>query len=110
MANVEHIQFDIEVALAQQLGAQPLPFPGMDKSGSAVCEFYVRSTCSLGQLLDGFQLNRDTNFDSFIVETNKNSLVNFQDNYCSNMNFSMHRRNDDYGNLGCCYFFMIVID
>ncbi|TRY80452.1 hypothetical protein TCAL_08821 [Tigriopus californicus] len=48
VANVDHIQFDIEVALAQQLGAQPLPFPGMDKSGSAVCEFYVRSTCSLG--------------------------------------------------------------
>ena len=52
VAPVEHITFDIEVrfrssgvskrrrspyslqvALAQQLGAQPLPFPGMDKSG-----------------------------------------------------------------------------
>ena len=59
VAPVEHITFDIEVginkialktfkmknekvALAQQLGAQPLPFPGMDKSGAAVCEFYVR--------------------------------------------------------------------
>ena len=31
-----------QVALSQQLGAQPLPFPGMDKSGAAVCEFYVR--------------------------------------------------------------------
>ena len=39
VAPVEHITFDIEVALAQQLGAQPLPFPGMDKSGAAVCEF-----------------------------------------------------------------------
>ena len=29
------------MALSQQLGAQPLPFPGMDKSGAAVCEFYV---------------------------------------------------------------------
>ena len=60
VAPVEHITFDIEVAtyktaharlaviphpqvaLSQQLGAQPLPFPGMDKSGAAVCEFYVR--------------------------------------------------------------------
>ena len=48
VAPVEHITFDIEVALAQQLGAQPLPFPGMDKSGAAVCEFYVRSTCQRG--------------------------------------------------------------
>ena len=30
-----------QVALSQQLGAQPLPFPGMDKSGAAVCELYV---------------------------------------------------------------------
>ena len=48
VAPVEHITFDIEIALAQQLGAQPLPFPGMDKSGAAVCEFYVRSTCQRG--------------------------------------------------------------
>ena len=34
---------DSQVALSQQLGAQPLPFPGMDKSGAAVCEFYVRT-------------------------------------------------------------------
>ncbi len=26
----------------------PLPFPGMDKSGAAVCELYVRSTCHMG--------------------------------------------------------------
>ena len=48
VANVEHITFDVEVALANQTGALPLPFPGMDKSGSAVCEFYVRSTCPKG--------------------------------------------------------------
>ena len=48
VAPVEHITFDFEVALSQQLGAQPLPFPGMDKSGAAVCEFYVRSTCQRG--------------------------------------------------------------
>ena len=30
VANVDNVKFDIEVALEQQLGAQPLPFPGMD--------------------------------------------------------------------------------
>ena len=45
-----------QVALSQQLGAQPLPFPGMDKSGAAVCEFYVRiysstSICLISNLV-----------------------------------------------------------
>jgi len=40
VAPVEHITVDIEVALAQKWGAQPLPFPGMVKSGAVVCEFY----------------------------------------------------------------------
>ena len=30
VANVDSVKFDIEVALEQQLGAQPLPFTGMD--------------------------------------------------------------------------------
>lgn len=30
LANVDHIKFDLELAVEQQLGAQPLPFPGMD--------------------------------------------------------------------------------
>ena len=30
VASVGAVKFDIEVALDQQLGAQPLPFPGMD--------------------------------------------------------------------------------
>lgn len=30
LANVDHIKFDLEIAVEQQLGAQPLPFPGMD--------------------------------------------------------------------------------
>ena len=30
VGNVEDITFDIEIALEQQLGAHPLPFPGMD--------------------------------------------------------------------------------
>jgi len=46
VAPVDHIEFDMETALARQLGSQPLPFPGMDKSGAAVCELYVRASCS----------------------------------------------------------------
>lgn len=30
LATVDHIKFDLEIAVQQQLGAQPLPFPGMD--------------------------------------------------------------------------------
>ena len=30
VGNVINIKFDVEVALEEQLGAQPLPFPGMD--------------------------------------------------------------------------------
>lgn len=30
IACVDHIKFDLEMAVEQQLGAQPLPFPGMD--------------------------------------------------------------------------------
>lgn len=30
IATVDHIKFDIEVALDEQYGALPLPFPGMD--------------------------------------------------------------------------------
>ncbi|TMS15707.1 Cleavage and polyadenylation specificity factor subunit 4 [Larimichthys crocea] len=48
LANVDHIKFDLEIAVQQQLGAQPLPFPGMDKSGSAVCEFFMRAACIKG--------------------------------------------------------------
>uniref|UniRef100_A0A665TBT9 Cleavage and polyadenylation specificity factor subunit 4 n=1 Tax=Echeneis naucrates TaxID=173247 RepID=A0A665TBT9_ECHNA len=48
LANVDHIKFDLEIAVEQQLGAQPLPFPGMDKSGSAVCEFFMRAACLKG--------------------------------------------------------------
>uniref|UniRef100_A0AAY5L209 Cleavage and polyadenylation specificity factor subunit 4 n=1 Tax=Esox lucius TaxID=8010 RepID=A0AAY5L209_ESOLU len=48
IATVDHIKFDLEIAVEQQLGAQPLPFPGMDKSGAAVCEFFMRAACIKG--------------------------------------------------------------
>ena len=48
VANVDSHIFDIEHALESQLGAQQLPFPGMDKSGAAVCTYFLRSLCSKG--------------------------------------------------------------
>ncbi|XP_045211551.1 cleavage and polyadenylation specificity factor subunit 4-like [Mercenaria mercenaria] len=41
VAPVSHITFDIEIALNNQLGSMPLPFPGMDKSGAAICTFFL---------------------------------------------------------------------
>jgi len=34
LANVDHLKFDLELAMQQQLGAQSLPFPGMDSKCS----------------------------------------------------------------------------
>uniref|UniRef100_A0A4X2K6T9 Cleavage and polyadenylation specificity factor subunit 4 n=1 Tax=Vombatus ursinus TaxID=29139 RepID=A0A4X2K6T9_VOMUR len=50
IASVDHIKFDPEIAVEQQLGAQPLPFPGMDKSGAAVCEFFLKGACGKGRM------------------------------------------------------------
>ncbi|XP_057310364.1 cleavage and polyadenylation specificity factor subunit 4-like [Hydractinia symbiolongicarpus] len=50
IANIDDIRFDIEIALEEQLGIQPLPFPGMDKSGSAICDFFISHRCHRGQL------------------------------------------------------------
>lgn len=38
IASVDHIKFDLEIAVEQQLGAQPLPFPGMDSERGAAGE------------------------------------------------------------------------
>ena len=48
VAPVTNITFTLEEALKSQLGALPVPFPGMDKSGASVCEFYVKSSCVKG--------------------------------------------------------------
>lgn len=48
VADVCGLKFDIEIALEQQLGALPLPFPGMDKSGAAICEFFMHGMCNKG--------------------------------------------------------------
>uniref|UniRef100_A0A5S6Q3E8 Cleavage and polyadenylation specificity factor subunit 4 n=2 Tax=Trichuris muris TaxID=70415 RepID=A0A5S6Q3E8_TRIMR len=47
---MDDVVFDVEEALENQIGLQPLPFPGMDKTGSAVCVFFLRGTCSRGIL------------------------------------------------------------
>lgn len=48
VAPVSYIQFDIEASLEMQIGALPLPFPGMDKSGAAICTYYLSNICSKG--------------------------------------------------------------
>ncbi|XP_062507570.1 cleavage and polyadenylation specificity factor subunit 4-like [Corticium candelabrum] len=48
ICNVDDVIFDIEISLELQLGAQPLPFEGMDKSGAAICEFFLRNVCPRG--------------------------------------------------------------
>jgi len=48
IANVDRMVFDVEVALEHQLGAQPLPFPGMDKTGAAICVYFINGACRLG--------------------------------------------------------------
>ncbi|CAG5126779.1 unnamed protein product [Candidula unifasciata] len=48
VAPVDGIKFQIEVALELQHGAQLLPFPGMDKSGAAICTYFLTSACSKG--------------------------------------------------------------
>lgn len=50
LARVDNIRFDIEEALEKQLYSYPLPFIGMDKSASAVCELFQRNECEKGHL------------------------------------------------------------
>jgi cleavage and polyadenylation specificity factor subunit 4 len=48
ISNVDDYEFDIEHYLAKQLGAIPLPFPGMDKNKAPLCEFFLQGTCTRG--------------------------------------------------------------
>ncbi len=47
VANVDHLVFDVEIALEQQLGAQLLPFDGMD-SGLFLLFLEIRFECRDG--------------------------------------------------------------
>lgn len=46
--NVDDYEFEIEDALAKQLGCRPMPFPGMDKNKSALCELHLQGMCARG--------------------------------------------------------------
>ncbi|CAG2163351.1 unnamed protein product [Oppiella nova] len=46
VAAVDGLSFDIERDLEEQIGALPLPFAGMDKSGAATCLFHLRGSCA----------------------------------------------------------------
>lgn len=45
MASYDDFELDVEKALNNQIGAVDLPFPGMDKSGAAVCVYYLKGQC-----------------------------------------------------------------
>ncbi|KAG9509424.1 Cleavage and polyadenylation specificity factor subunit 4, partial [Fragariocoptes setiger] len=48
VAGIDDLMFDIERDIEEQVGAMSLPFPGMDKSGAAVCAFNLRNACERG--------------------------------------------------------------
>ncbi|KPM02653.1 hypothetical protein QR98_0010690 [Sarcoptes scabiei] len=50
IAPIDDIRFDIERDLDEQIGALPLPFPGMDKSGSGTCVFHLKGNCNRGSM------------------------------------------------------------
>ena len=41
VANLDHVKFDLEYAIEQQLGVQPLPFTGMDSKFHWIFAFNV---------------------------------------------------------------------
>lgn len=50
IAPTESTVFDVETALANQIGVKPNAFAGMDKSNALVCVFFQRGTCLRGAL------------------------------------------------------------
>uniref|UniRef100_UPI00398F70F5 putative cleavage and polyadenylation specificity factor subunit 4-like protein n=1 Tax=Pristiophorus japonicus TaxID=55135 RepID=UPI00398F70F5 len=50
IAGLQKMRFDFEIALEQQRGFVELPFSGMDKSGSAVCELFIKGECLKGKM------------------------------------------------------------
>lgn len=45
IANIDNLHFKIEMELNDQIGSLPLPFSGMDKSTSAVCNYFNLGKC-----------------------------------------------------------------
>eukprot|EP00128_Syssomonas_multiformis_P004968 Colp12_sorted_trinity150504_noHs@25260 len=50
VAKVSDIEFDVELALEQQLGGRPLIFKGMDKTSAPVCRFFLKKQCARGTM------------------------------------------------------------
>ncbi|XP_074076718.1 putative cleavage and polyadenylation specificity factor subunit 4-like protein [Macrotis lagotis] len=50
IAGLEKITFNLEDDVVNQRGIGVLPFPGMDKSGVAVCTFFLKDFCEKGEL------------------------------------------------------------
>uniref|UniRef100_G1PE27 Cleavage and polyadenylation specificity factor subunit 4 n=1 Tax=Myotis lucifugus TaxID=59463 RepID=G1PE27_MYOLU len=50
IAGLERFTFTLEKDVEMQKGIEPLPFQGMDKSSSAVCNFYAKGLCEKGRL------------------------------------------------------------
>nr|XP_020016570.1 putative cleavage and polyadenylation specificity factor subunit 4-like protein [Castor canadensis] len=50
IAGLEHFTFAFEQDVELQTGTGLLPFQGMDKSGSAVCNFFAKGLCEKGKL------------------------------------------------------------
>ncbi|XP_053309671.1 putative cleavage and polyadenylation specificity factor subunit 4-like protein [Spea bombifrons] len=50
IAGIEKFSFDFERDVQGQRGTLPLPFQGMDKSGAAVCDFFLKGVCRRGPM------------------------------------------------------------
>ncbi|XP_078426711.1 putative cleavage and polyadenylation specificity factor subunit 4-like protein [Cetorhinus maximus] len=50
IAGLQKMRFDFEIVLEQQSGIMELPFSGMDKSSSAVCELFIKGKCLKEQM------------------------------------------------------------
>ncbi|XP_073876405.1 putative cleavage and polyadenylation specificity factor subunit 4-like protein isoform X8 [Macaca fascicularis] len=50
IAGLERFTFAFEEDVEMQKGTGLLPFPGMDKSASAVCNFFAKGLCEKGPL------------------------------------------------------------
>ncbi|XP_073416368.1 putative cleavage and polyadenylation specificity factor subunit 4-like protein isoform X2 [Dendrobates tinctorius] len=49
IAGLEKFNFAFEKDVEGQRGSQILPFQGMDKSGAAVCDFFIQGICKKGE-------------------------------------------------------------
>ncbi|KAM8947375.1 putative cleavage and polyadenylation specificity factor subunit 4-like protein [Pelodytes ibericus] len=50
IAGMEKFTFDLEMDVEGQRGSFLLPFHGMDKSGAAVCDFFLKGMCRKGPM------------------------------------------------------------